>query len=215
MGFDNPISGVYPQFFNDTFGTGYCAVNIISPKQMEDEREYPLVVFCHGYLGNWQLYQGIWQGLDNCIVLSIGTRGLDGIFSQSDIDRIFSYYIPALKKMDYHIDTNDIHLMGLSNGRSAINAAMHSSHVRQFKSLTSISCNLSSLRRVPCQVNFIGGGNDSSARLMPQQHRAMQRMGVRSEMFFDETENHFVLVNRRQDIIDFINEQILQSDNAQ
>ena len=29
-------------------------------------------VFCHGYLGNWQLYQGIWKDLNNCIVLSIG-----------------------------------------------------------------------------------------------------------------------------------------------
>lgn len=208
LGLDNPISGVYPQVFNATFGTNYRTVNIITPKHMNDDKAYPLVVFCHGYLGNWQLYQGIWKELDNCIVLSIGTRGLDGIFSQSDIDKIFTYYIPALRKMGYNIDEQRLHLMGLSNGGSAIYAAMHSYHAKDFKSITTISCNLVGLRKVPCQVNLIGGGKDVSACRMPEQHKKLKKMGVKSELFYDEEENHFVLVNRREEIISFIKKSL-------
>lgn len=74
LGLDNPISGVYPQLFNATLGTDSRTVYIIEPKHYDEEKSYPLVVFCHGYLGNWQLYQGIWKSLNNCLVLSIGTR---------------------------------------------------------------------------------------------------------------------------------------------
>lgn len=56
-------------------------VKTITTKRYDSSKSYPLVVFCHGFLGNWQLYSGIWRDLDNCIVLSIGTDNLSGIFS--------------------------------------------------------------------------------------------------------------------------------------
>lgn len=210
LGLDNPVSGVYPQVFNSKFGTSYRSAYITNPKPYDSEKEYPLVVFCHGYLGNWQLYQGIWTSLDNCIVLSIGTRGLDGIFSKSDINRIFTYYIPALERMGYNIDRRQLHLMGLSNGGTAIIAAMHSSHAKDFKSLTTISCNLEGLCKVPCQVNFIGGGKDNSSCRMPGQHRQLKRMGVDSEIYFDEADNHFILVNQREEIIEFLKDKVIR-----
>lgn len=210
LGLDNPISGVYPQLFNATLGTDSRTVYIIEPKHYDEDKSYPLVVFCHGYLGNWQLYQGIWKSLNNCLVLSIGTRGLDGIFSVNDIDQIFTYYLPTLKRMGYHIDPQQIHLMGLSNGGTAIHAAMNSALAKDFKSLTTISCNLSNIRRVPCQVNLIGGGADNSAKLMPGQYRALKQNGVDTNIFFVEDENHFILVNRRAEILDFIQEKILK-----
>ncbi len=76
-------------------------------------------------------------------------------------------------------------LMGLSNGGSAIVAAMHSSHAKDFKSLTSISCNLGGLRKVPCRINLIGGGQDHSSRLMPSQASRLSKMGVHGGLFFD------------------------------
>lgn len=112
--------------------------------------------------------------------------------------------------MGYHFDPQQIHLMGLSNGGTAINAAMNSALAKDFKSLTTISCNLSNIRRVPCQVNLIGGGTDNSAKLMPGQYRALKRNGVDTNIFFVEDENHFILVNRRAEIIDFIQNKILK-----
>ncbi len=215
LGSENPMSGVYVQAFNEAFGAKDRAMYICEPKGDENVSwsknngfKYPLVVFCHGYLGNWQLYQGIWKDLNNCIVLSIGTRGLDGIFSEADIRMIFTYYIPALEKMGYHIDYHQIHLIGLSNGGSAIDATMHSTLVKNFKSITTVSCNLGGLKKVPCQVNLIGGGHDSSSYKMPSQANELSKMGVDVGLFFDTEENHFIMVNRRQEIIEFLKKQM-------
>ncbi len=215
LGWENPMSGVYVQAFNDFFGGNGRAVYICEPKGDENVEwskdngyKYPLVVFCHGYLGNWKLYQGVWKDLNNCIVLSIGTRGMDGIFGQGDINEIFSYYVPALEHMGYHIDKRQIHLMGLSNGGTAIVAAMHSPHAKDFKSITTVSCNLDGLRKVPCQVNLVGGGEDNSSRLMPGQANRLRKMGVDVGLFFVPEENHFVMVNRRKEMVEFLKERM-------
>lgn len=208
LGLENPMSGVYPQFFNQCLGGDSRAVYICDPKGGKVANEYPLVVFCHGYLGNWQLYQGIWKDLEDCIVLSIGTKDLRGIFSQSDIKSIFDFYIPALERMGYSIDKDQIHLMGLSNGGSAVSVAMHSPFARKFRSLTSISCNIDNLRSVPCQVNLIGGGKDASANRMPSECRQLKSLGVDAALYFDETENHYILVNQREGILTFLKERM-------
>lgn len=209
LGFDNPISGVYPQLFNEKLGTDYNAFYLCEPKQYHNGESYPLVVFCHGYLGNWQLYQGIWNDLDGAIVVSIGTRDLSGIFGQADINSIFSFYIPILEHMGYKIDHKQIHLMGLSNGGSAISAAMHSRHAKNFKSITTISCNLEGLRYVPCQVNLIGGGKDSSAARMPSQHRSLRSMGVDVGIFFDAEDNHYIMIHQREEILNFLKKRLM------
>ena len=41
---------------------------------------------------------------------------------------------------------------------------------KDFKSITSISCNLEGLRHVPCQVNLVGGGKDNSFKRMPSRN---------------------------------------------
>ena len=133
---------------------------------------------------------------------------MSGIFTNRDINEIFSYYIPSLERMGYHIDHRQIHLIGLSNGGSAIVATMHSSHAKDFKSLTSISCNLGGLRKVPCRINLIGGGQDQSSRLMPSQASRLSKMGVHGGLFFDPEENHYILVNRRNEIIEFLKQQM-------
>ena len=215
LGLENPLSGVYPQFFNQMLGSNDKAVYICNPKgddnvewSKDNGFKYPLVVFCHGYLGNWQLYQGIWKDLDNCIVLSIGTRNLSGIFTSGDIKEIFDFYIPALERMGYNIDMEQLHLMGLSNGGSAIVSAMHSSYAKKFKSITTVSCNLEGLKRVPCQVNFIGGGKDNSSCRMPGQCRQLKSMSVDAGIYFKDDENHFILVNKREEIVSFLRDRM-------
>ncbi len=215
LGLDNPISGVYPQLFNQMLGGNNRTVYICDPKDndsiswsKDNGYKYPLVVFCHGYMGNWQLYQGILKEMDNCIVLSIGTRDLTGIFTQNDIKEIFDFYIPTLEHMGYNIDKRQLHLMGLSNGGTAIIQAMHSTYANDFKSITTISCNLGGLKRVPCQVNLIGGGKDGSSSMMPTQYRKLKALGVDAGLYFKEDENHFILVNKRDEIIRFLEEQM-------
>ncbi len=208
LGLNNPISGVYAQLFNEKLGTKHNPGYVCRPKHYKKGNTYPLVIFCHGYLGNWQLYQGIWKDLDNAIVLSIGTHDLIGIFNGNDINRIFSFYIPALERMGYRIDREQIHLMGLSNGGSAIDAAMRSKHVSHFKSLTSISCNLGVIHHVPCQVNLIGGGKDGSSNRMPQQYRQLKNMGVDADLFYNKEENHFIVVNERKEIVNHLKQRM-------
>lgn len=204
LGSDNPMSACYAQVSNAMLGTDYKTLYLCKPKYYDKDKTYPLVIFCHGYLGNWQLYQGIWKDFDNAIVLSIGTRGMDGIFGQSHINEIFSFYIPMLERHGYKIDQSQIHLIGLSNGGTAITAAMHSHHAKDFKSISTISCNLGKLRKVPCQVNFVGGGKDNSANAEPSQYRQLQHMGVDAAIFFYSTENHFIMVNRRAEMMMFL-----------
>lgn len=215
LGMESPLSGIYPQFFNQMLGCNDRSVYICEPKgdavvlwSKDNGFKYPLVVFCHGYLGNWKLYQGIWKDLDNCIVLSIGTQNLSGIFTQGDIKDIFHFYIPALERMGYNIDKEQLHLIGLSNGGSAIESAMHSTYAKKFKSLTTISCNLEGLKWVKCQVNFVGGGKDHSSNRMPNQCRRLKAMGVDASIYFKEDENHFILVNKHTEIINFLNDRM-------
>ena len=208
LGLENPISGVYTQVFNEKFGTNYKSFYLCEPKHYDEEKTYPLVIFCHGYLGNWQLYQGLWKDLDGAIVASIGTHDMSGIFSPQDINSIFDLYIPLLERMGYQIDHRQIHLMGLSNGGSAIISAIHSNHAKDFKSMTTISCNLDGLRRVPCQVNFVGGGKDKSSNRMPAQHRELRKMGVDADIFFDADENHYIMVNKREEILAFLKKRM-------
>ncbi len=212
---ENPMSGVYAQAFHDFLGDDARSAYLCNPKGGEHVKwskdngfKYPLVVFCHGYMGNWKLYQGVWKDLNNCIILSIGTRNLSGIFTQGDIKEIFDYYIPALERMGYNIDKEQLHLIGLSNGGSAIASAMHSPYSEKFKSLTTVSCNLGELKRVKCQVNFIGGGKDHSSNRMLGQCRQLKAMGVDAGIYFDEYENHFILVNKREEIISFLKDRM-------
>ena len=204
LGLNNPISGVYPQLFNEIFGTNHDAAYICRPKCYDSETSYPLVVFCHGYLGNWQLYQGVLKDLDKAVVISIGTRDLKGIFSSKDIDKVFKFYIPALERMGYRIDHKQIHMVGLSNGGSAISVAMRSGQCSKFKSLTSISCNLNAVCKIPCQINLIGGGKDGSSNRMPQQYRQLKNIGVDAALLFEKEENHFFFAYKREEITDFL-----------
>lgn len=212
---ENPMSGVYAQAFHDFLGDDARAVYICNPKGDDHVKwgkdngfKYPLVVFCHSYMGNLKLYKGVWKDLNNCIVLSIGTPNHSDIFTQDDIKEIFDFYIPALERMGYSIDKEQLHLIGLSYGGSAIASAMHSPYADKFESLTIVSCNLGGLKRVKCQVNFIGGGKDRSSNGMPDLCRRLKAMGVDASIYFDEYENHFILVNKREEIISFLKDRM-------
>ena len=184
---NNVMSGVWGQLHNNK--TIYL--------QLPDNKNAKLIVFCHGYAGNWKMYQGVLSKLDNYIILSIGTSNISGIYDNTDISRIFSEYIPYLKERGYTI--SGINIIGLSNGVTAIDSAIRWFPTK-FDSYTTISGNLSYLSTVSGSINFIGGAKDHSSNRMPEQHKQCKKIGVKSTLYFPD-DDHFLLVNRPDDVI--------------
>ena len=108
---------------NEKIGSEYDGVYITKPSGYDETKKYPVVFFAHGYLGSWELYQGLFSRLNDCFVVSIGTRDMSGIFSYQDINKVFTKYLPLLQAEGYGVDESRLHLVGLSNGGSASNVA--------------------------------------------------------------------------------------------
>ena len=184
---NNVMSGVWGQLHNKK--TLYI--------QYPENKNAKLVVFCHGYAGNWKMYQGVLSKLSNCVVLTIGTSDISGIYNKSDISKVFTEYIPYLEEKGYTIKGIDI--IGLSNGVSAINTAIKW-FPTQFDSYTAVSGNLSHVSKVAGSINFIGGANDSSSNKMLQQHFECRKIRVKSLLYYPK-DDHFLLVNRKDEVL--------------
>lgn len=203
---NNPLSGTMAQMGNmaGVGGGKTQSVYVIAPEDYDAAKTYPVVVFCHGYLGNWRLYQGVLKDLKNCIVISVGTDDLSGIFSRADIKAVFDHQLPFLERLGYKIDRSQVHLIGLSNGGSAAQAAFDGfSH--RLKSITYMSCSPSSTRHVPCQINLIGGGKDHASSGHPGLLRSLRANGVDADMQWLPEANHYTLLEQRQQVVDFLN----------
>ena len=193
------MSGICSQAFN-TMGFGPTqSVYVVRPRHYDSRHTYPLVVFCHGSLGNWLGYQSVLQELDSCIVLSIGTRDLSGVFSRVEIDRIFSEQIPFLRdEMGYRIGS--VHLIGLSNGGSACH---HAYGDRRFASVTFVSTGYDS-GRAPHATFYVGGGPEN-ARVASERSRLN---GNRSAYLYDPQWNHYLMLRHRKEFIEFMNQNL-------
>ena len=203
----NPGSFAIAQAFNETFGTQYDGVYIIKPRHYDKDKTYPVVFFAHGYLGSWELNQGVFPDLENCLVVSIGTSDLSGIFTYRDINKIFKEHLPLLEAEGYHIDRDHLHLMGLSNGGTASNVALRSFSDR-FRSITYISTSCDVIKRSHAKVLLIGGGNDVSASNLQRASKQLQKYGTKTALLFDEDDNHYMMVHQRKRIIDFLNQEM-------
>ena len=129
-------SGAYSQCFNEFLGENTSAVYVQSPKSWKKDKEYPVVIFLHGYLGNWQNYQGWLLGMDDYVVLSPGTHGLAGVWNKNDIKNILDHQLSFLKKLGYKIDRNRVHVIGLSNGAHYGSSTALRYYKYSFKSIT-------------------------------------------------------------------------------
>ena len=162
----NPGSFVIAQAYNEMFGGNYNGVYITKPQHYSTSKSYPVVFFAHGYLGSWELYQGVLSSLKDCFIVSIATRDLSGIFGYEDINKIFNLYLPMLKEEGYNIDESRLHLMGLSNGGTASNVALRSFDNR-FQTITYISTSCDVIKRSHAKVLLIGGAKDASSSNLP------------------------------------------------
>ena len=198
------MSGTTSQVFN-MMGIGNTqSVYLIKPKNYDKNKEYPVVFFMHGFLGNWKLYQGVLKGLKDCIVLSVGTKTWSGIYTKQDINALFTKQIPFLENMGYKVDKNNLHIMGLSNGGSAVNVA-YNGFSNRFKTITFTSTGIHQTYPISSKVLLIGGGKDHSSSSLRGAHRALRSNGTKTNMYWDDEETHFILVNQTDEIIDFMN----------
>jgi hypothetical protein len=190
---------------NEYLGTDYNAIYITRPKNYDSDKTYPVIFFAHGYLGSWELYQGLFSQLDDYFVVSIGTRDLSGIFNYNDINKVFTEYIPYLKSEGYNI--GDVHFMGLSNGGSASNVALRS-FSNKFKTITYISTSCDVIKYSKAKVILIGGGKDASSARLPSAERGLRNCGTKTAIFFDKDENHYMMVHQQGKIFEFLNDEM-------
>ena len=198
------MSGTTSQVFN-MMGIGNTqSVYLIKPKNYDANKEYPLVFFMHGYLGNWKLYTGVLKGLEDCIVLCVGTPTWSGIYSKQDISTLFTKQIPFVESLGYKVDRNNLHIIGLSNGGSAVNVA-YNNFSSKFKTITFISTGIHQTYPIPSKVLLVGGGKDHSAGTLRSAHRVLKSNGSKTDLFWSDNDTHFIFVNQMDEIIDFLN----------
>ena len=201
----NPGTFTIAQAMNENLGTDYNAIYITRPKNYNSDKTYPVIFFAHGYLGSWELYQGLFSQLDDYFVVSIGTRDLSGIFTYNDINKVFTEHIPYLKSEGYNI--GDVHFMGLSNGGSASNVALRS-FSNKFKTITYISTSCDVIKHSKAKVILIGGGKDDSSARLPSAERGLRNCGTKTAILFDKDENHYMMVHQQGKIFEFLNDEM-------
>lgn len=180
------------------------SVYVIEPKYYDEDKEYPVVFFMHGYMGNWKLYTGLLKDLEDCIVLCVGTKDWSGRFTKKDVNSLFKKQIPFLESLGYRVDEGQLHIMGLSNGGTATNVA-YKGFADRFKTITFISTNINQTYSIPSKVLFIGGGGDYFASTLPVAYSKLKSSGARTDIFWEDDETHFIMVNKVDEIIDFLN----------
>ncbi|MFM7022209.1 MAG: hypothetical protein ACKOXB_04465 [Flavobacteriales bacterium] len=170
----------------------YCYV----PDHLPNAKPMRVVVFLHGYMGNFQFYQNYFRSLENTVVLTPSTDDLNGKWKASDINDILRIYLPLVNKR-VKIDFKNVHLMGLSNGGSGVNAAINT-YPSSFRSFTFISAYPEAF--TPKRIRIICGMKDSFAaqnREYLKEHPSVQHL-------FFKNERHFALLNKKEEILKFL-----------
>lgn len=204
---ESPMSGVIPQTLNQYFGSKERSVYVIKPKGFDKNKDYPVLFFAHGYLGNWKLYTGLLKDIKDHIVVCIGTENYSGIFTSKHIKEIKSLYLPMLENMGYKVEKESVSLMGLSNGGSAIDAA-YAYSPNSFKNLIYVSTGVNHSSKTKAKIMIIGGGQDHCAGSMKSGMKRLVANNVPSSFCFDESHTHFKLVSDMENCIDFLNREL-------
>lgn len=204
---ESPMSGLVPQGFHEIFGGEERAVYMIRPRNFDKNKEYPVLFFAHGYLGNWKLYTGMLRGIKDHIVVCMGTEDWSGIFTDRHIREIESLYIPMLEKKGYKVDKNAISLMGLSNGGSAVDVA-YSGHANKFKNLIYVSTGVNNFHSTTAKVMVIGGGVDHCAPSMKNGMRKLADNGQKRAFLFDEDHTHLKMLSDMGNCVEFLNREL-------
>lgn len=201
------MSGIHTQFFNSFLGEDIRSAYIVKPKNFDRKKEYPVLFFAHGYLGNWKLYPGLLDGIEDHIIVCIGTEDISGIFGSRHIGEIKSLYLPMLADIGYRVDPSAVSLMGLSNGGSAVDAA-YASCCDEFKNLIYVSTGVNHTERTNAKVMIAGGGKDHCASSMKRGMARLKSNHQKSAFCFDEEHTHLKLITDVDNITEFLNQEL-------
>jgi hypothetical protein len=163
-----------------------------------------VIVFCHGYTGNWLLYTELFAQYTDAIIIAVETPDFIGYFSKTTIDNILNTTLHhAYKRIG--MKNKKAHLIGLSNGGSAINNSIKY-FPNSFKSYTILSASLKNSPAPLTNVNIIYGANDRSSGIRGKISKRKYQKHVISD------EDHSLLVSKPDIVMGLIN-QIIESDN--
>ena len=191
------------QAINPYLKEKYNAIYVTKPKHYDADKKYPVVFFAHGFMGSWELYQGLFNKLEDCFIVSIGTADISGFFTIKDIQKCFTTYIPYLKSEGYNIDEKQLHMIGLSNGGGASDTALWFFDDK-FKTVTYISTDCHAIGKTSAKVLLIGGGKDGSSSGLPSAKSKFTSCGTEAKILWSDEANHFMLVYEIDKIIDFL-----------
>jgi pimeloyl-ACP methyl ester carboxylesterase len=167
---------------------------------VENPEDCEVIVYCHGYTGNWVLYSHIFAKYTDAIIIAVETPSFSGYFSGRVMKEIVNKTIPhAFDRMG--IPYKKPHIIGLSAGGSAINYAA-ANYPNTFKSYTILSASLRSYPRTNKKVHVIYGANDRSGGIsskIPKSKYVRHRI---------KGEDHSLIVARPDITFKLINEII-------
>lgn len=204
---ENPMSAAYTQGFNQFLKENNRSFYLIRPKNFDKNKEYPLVVFCHGYMGNWKQYTGVMMGLENCIVVCMGTPDLIGHFFEDDIKNIHDLYIPLLHKWGYKIKLDHVSIMGLSNGGTAV-SEVYKKCSYLYRNIVFISTWIKQTFPIRSKVIIVGGSKDPSAMSMKNGYEDIRRNNPHTSLLMLENATHFTIAINYNWIIPFLNKEL-------
>jgi len=171
---------------------------------IEKNENTEVIVFCHGYTGNWLLYSELFAQYTDAIIIAVETPNFVGYFSKKTIYNILKTIIPhAYKRIG--IKNKKAHLIGLSNGGSAINNSIKY-YPDSFKSYTILSASLNNSPPPLIMANIIYGANDRSGGVNKTISKSKYQKHVISN------EDHSLLVSKPDVVMGIIN-QIIARDN--
>jgi pimeloyl-ACP methyl ester carboxylesterase len=156
-----------------------------------------IVIFCHGYSGNWQLYPALFAKYSDAIIISVETPDFNGIFTKYILQDIIQNTLPHIYEY-IDIPYKKPHLIGLSNGGSAVNNAIRF-FPEAFKSYTISSPSLNYEPKAKSKVHIVYGENDRSGgvnRNIPKSRYALHVVkGANHTLFVAKPDTVFGLIN--------------------
>ena len=87
----------------------------------------------------------------------------------------------------------------------------YNSFSRRFKSITFISTGIYQTHPIRSKVLLIGGGKDGSSSSMPGAYNRLKRNGTKVDKYWQEDEGHFIFINDRKEIVEFLNSNLFEA----
>ena len=80
--------------------------------------------------------------------------------------------------------------------------------MRIFKTSIFISTGIHQTYPISSKVLLVGGGKDHSSGSLRSAYRTLKNNGTKTDLYWDDEDTHFILVNQTDEIINFVNRNL-------